>query len=119
MPSPSERDPWLYVQDMLAFAEQAIGYAEQRAPDSLRAEPMRWDALLHKLVLLGEAAVKVPQDLRSLAPSLPWRSIVATRNRVIHAYLGVDAEIVHSIVHDDLPLLVKALQELLQQGPKR
>lgn len=117
MPSASERDPWLYVEDMLGFAEQAGAYAGNREADALRTDAMRWDALLHKLVLLGEASAKVPESIRRLAPDLPWRNIVATRNRVIHAYLGVDAEIVHSIVRDDLPALIAALHLLLLQRP--
>ena len=117
MRSASERDPWLYVDDMRHFAERVQAYAGDKSAEALCSEPMRWDALLHNLALLGEACSKVPDAIRQLAPGLPWRSLIATRNRVIHAYLGVDSDIVHSIVRDDLPVLREALRALLQQRP--
>ncbi len=44
---------------------------------------------------------------------IPWRAIIGTRNRVVHAYLGIDDDVIWSIVNDDIPELVPALQALL------
>jgi uncharacterized protein with HEPN domain len=44
-----------------------------------------FDATLRKLELIGEAARNVPEEIRSLAPGIPWRQIIATRNRIVHA----------------------------------
>ena len=74
---------------------------------------MRYDAILRNLELIGEAATHVPETLRAMAPDVPWRQIVATRNRVAHAYLGISADTVLSILHDDLPVLDLALRALL------
>ena len=69
------------------------------------------DATLRNLELVGEAAPRVPDAVRDLAP--PWRKIVGTRNRLIHAYLGIEAEAVWSIVLKDVPALRKSLEILL------
>lgn len=74
---------------------------------------MRYDAILRNLELIGEAATHVPEALRAMAPGVPWRQIVATRNRVAHAYLGISADTVWSILRDDLPALDLALRALL------
>jgi len=78
---------------------------------------MRYDAILRNLELIGEAATHVDDALRALAPDIPWRLIVATRNRVAHAYLGIAPETVWSILRDDLPPLVNALHALLAALP--
>jgi uncharacterized protein with HEPN domain len=39
--------------------------------------------------------------------------VIATRNRLIHAYLGIDLDTVWSIVRDDVPALRRALIALL------
>ena len=39
--------------------------------------------------------------------------MIATRNRLIHAYLGIDDDTVWSIVTDDVPALRQGLAELL------
>ncbi|HRQ08959.1 MAG TPA: DUF86 domain-containing protein [Nitrosomonas europaea] len=40
--------------------------------------------------MIGEAATHIPDDIRSAHPDIPWRMIIATRNRLIHGYLGID-----------------------------
>ena len=49
-----------------------------------------FDAILRNLELIGEAATHVPEDARAQNPEIPWRRLVATRNRLIHGYLGLD-----------------------------
>ena len=71
-----------------------------------------YDATLRNLELIGEAATHVPPEVRERYPTVPWRLLVATRNRLIHAYLGVDDDTVWSIVVDDVPELLTALQEV-------
>ena len=119
MPSPSERpavrDPWLFVGDMLAFTETALRYAGAHGPDALEADRMRWDAILRNIELLGEAANQVPADIQLLAPELPWRTLVGVRNRLAHAYLHVEPEVIHRILQVNLPALRVQLQALLQQ----
>ncbi|WP_293688772.1 DUF86 domain-containing protein, partial [Thiolapillus sp.] len=45
-------------------------------------------------------------------PEVPWRLIIATRNRLIHAYLGIDDDTIWSIIQDDIPELLSALENL-------
>ncbi|RZL38335.1 MAG: DUF86 domain-containing protein [Rubrivivax sp.] len=109
----SERDTRLYIEDMLEFCGKALAYSSTLTEATLTAEAMRYDAILRNLELIGEAATHVPEALRAWTPDIPWRQIVATRNRVAHAYLGISADTVWSILHDDLPALDLALSALL------
>ena len=43
---------------------------------------------------------------------IPWRQLIATRNRIIHAYLGLDNDILWSIIQTDIPQLLQELQAL-------
>lgn len=74
---------------------------------------MRYDATLRNVELIGEAATHVPDSIRPLAPDIPWREIVGTRNRLAHAYLGIEASTVWLIVRAHLPRLHAQLGELL------
>ena len=113
MPSPSERDPRLYVEDMIEFCDRVLDYTRGVDPVGFAADRMRYDATLRNLELLGEAATHVGQEVRDRAPGLPWRQVIATRNRLIHAYLGIDDDIIWSIVTDDVPALRRGLAALL------
>ena len=62
--------------------------------------------------LIGEAATHIPVEIREANPDIPWRMIVATRNRLIHGYLGIDDDTLWSIVQDDIPNLVRSLRSI-------
>lgn len=105
----------MYLEDMLEFCDAVLAYTAGQDARSLAADAMRLDATLRKLSLIGEAATRVPEDIRALAPDIPWRKIVATRNRMIHAYQTTEMSPLWSIVSSDVPALRLSLQALLQR----
>jgi len=52
-------------------------------------------------------------EVRAENPDIPWWKVIATRNRLIHAYLGIDNDTVWSIIQDDLPELIEGLRRIL------
>lgn len=70
-------------------------------------------AVLHQLMVLGQATKRVSDEYRTAHTDLPWRQIAGTRDRLIHGYDLVDLEIVWRTVTDDLPPLVAALEMLV------
>ncbi len=61
------------------------------------------DAVLRNLEVMGEAASKLPEEFRKKHPEVEWRKIIGMRNKLIHGYDDVDAEIVWNAVEKDLP----------------
>jgi uncharacterized protein with HEPN domain len=55
--------------------------------------------------------------VRQAHPDVPWRRIIATRNRLIHGYLGIDNDTLWSIVVTDIPSLLPALRAVPQHTP--
>ena len=64
---------------------------------------------MRNLELLGEAATHIPEAIRLANPQIPWRLIIATRNRLIHGYLGIDNDTLWSIIRIDVPALLPQL----------
>ena len=63
--------------------------------------------------VLGEAASKVPPNLRVRYPDLPWTEMIAVRNRVAYAYFNVDLAILYRTASDVLPGLLPGLERML------
>lgn len=116
MPSPSERrsqrDWQLYLNDMEEFARRAISYCAELSQDDFYANRLVQDAVLRNIELIGEAATRIPQDVRDAYPSIAWRQIVAMRNQLIHGYLGIELEIVWDVVQVELPSLLEQCVQL-------
>ncbi|BBE11054.1 hypothetical protein HH1059_12540 [Halorhodospira halochloris] len=76
------------------------------------ASSLTYDATLCNLELIGEAATHISDEVRDEHPEIPWRMIIATRNRLIHGYLGIDDDTLWSIIQDDVPRLLPQLKAL-------
>lgn len=112
MSEPAAREWRFFVDDMVAFAQKVIAYTHALDQAGFVASELNYDATLRNLELIGEAATHVPEDVRSANPQIPRRLVIATRNRLIHGYLGIDNDTLWSIVSSDVPALLPALGAL-------
>lgn len=70
-------------------------------------------AILHQLLVMGEAVKRLSQDFRSHHFEIPWTPIARMRDKLIHAYDIVDFEEVWKTVNTDVPNLLTLLEPLL------
>jgi len=110
-----EREWRFYLDDMMDFARRVLDYTNELDQAAFLADQRTYDATLRNLELIGEAATNLPESVRAAHPEVPWRLVIATRNRLIHAYLGIDDDTVWSIVQDEVPDLLKKLEQIQAQ----
>ena len=72
---------------------------------------------MRNLELIGEAATHIPDKIRHSNPKIPGGNLIATRNCLIHGYLGIDNDTLWSIIKDDIPALRRELRNLKNQCP--
>ena len=81
--------PWrFYVSDMIECCEKVRAWTAGLDRATFVSDDRTYDATLRNLELIGEAATHVPKAVRAAHPEIPWRSIIATRNRLIHSYVN-------------------------------
>ncbi len=78
------------IEDMLRAARKILEYARGASRETLPTVPMRLDAVLYEIVVLGEAARRLSPDLRERHPGVPWRDIIGMRSVVTHGYDQID-----------------------------
>lgn len=111
--SDNSKHEWrFYIDDMIDFAQKVMVYTEGLDKAGFEASGMTYDATLRNLELIGEAATHIPDEVRAAHPEIPWRMIIATRNQLIHGYLGIDNDTLWSIIQDDVPELLPMLKSL-------
>lgn len=101
-----------YLDDMIGFAEKAITYTDGLDQAGFVASGLNYDATVRNLELIGEAATNIPDEIRQKYPQIPWRLVVATRNKLIHGYLGIDNDTLWSIIQTDVPALLDELHRM-------
>ena len=60
---------------------------------------------MHLIQVIGEAAAGLSDGFIAQHPEVPWRQIIATRNRVVHGYFEVDLDILWDVAIIDVPEL--------------
>lgn len=73
---------------------------------------MRQDAIIRKLEIIGEAVKQLSAETRARRPKIPWKQIAGMRDRLTHAYFGVDLGLVWRVIERDLPELETAVAVL-------
>lgn len=100
------------LRHMIEAAEAASQLVAGRHRGDLDADLALRLALARAIEIIGEAASRVSADLRSATPSIPWKSIVSTRNRLVHAYFDIDLDFLWETAIHELPPLLLSLQSL-------
>lgn len=112
MSDAAAREWRFYLGDMIDFAQKVIAYTAGLDQAAFVASGLNYDATVRNLELIGEAATHIPEAVRAENPQIPRRQVIATRNRLIHGYLGIDNDTLWSIVRDDIPPLFDKLVAL-------
>ena len=109
------RDFTDYINDILSSIEEVSEFTSGMSPDEFMKDKKTVNAVIRSLEVLGEAARKVPDDLRIKAPHVPWKKMTGMRNKLIHEYFGVDLDIVWTVIKEELPPLSSPLKKLLAE----
>ena len=104
---------------MINFCQRIGDYTAGLDKAMFVASAMPYDATLRNIELIGRAAAHIPETVLNAHPGIPWQTIVGTRNRYIHAYPGIDNDIVWDFVYNDVRALLPALRNLLDTTDDR
>ena len=111
----SSRDDRVRLLDILTAIDEIERHVGNRSKRAFVDDMTATDAVAYRLVIIGEAVSRLPPELLAFEPGVPWAEIRALRNRLVHAYFGVDLDIMWSIVQIDLLPLQAATKRLLDR----
>jgi len=110
----SKRSDRLLLQDILGSIEKITVYITHMDYEAFEEDSRTVDAVIRNLEIIGEAAIRLSPELKTVNPGIEWRKIAGLRHRIVHAYFGVDLAIVWQILGHDIPKLRKELEEILK-----
>ena len=70
-------------------------------------------AILHQLMVMGEAVKRLSPDIRARHPEIPWSLVAGMRDKLIHGYDIVDLDEVWRTADVDVPDLLSLIEPLL------
>lgn len=101
-----------HLLDILKAARPAIDFKGPVDKAEFLEDAKTQSAVLHQLLIIGEAVKRISPEFRAAHPEVPWKLIAGTRDKLIHFYEGVDLEEVWKMVIADLPELIRLIEPL-------
>jgi uncharacterized protein with HEPN domain len=104
------------VLDLIRAARLIMMFRQGMDEAEFMADVKTQSAILHQLMVMGEAVKRLSMPYRDQHPHIPWKSIAGMRDVLIHAYDIVDLEEVWKTASEDIPHLLSSLEQLLPNG---
>ncbi|MFQ5805894.1 MAG: DUF86 domain-containing protein [Phycisphaerae bacterium] len=101
--------------DIARAARLASDFVNGMDQDAFLRDRKTQSAVVHQLLLLGEAVKRLSADFRSGHGEIPWALIAGMRDKLIHAYDEVDLDEVWKTVERDIPDLITKIDSLLPE----
>ncbi|MDD1728561.1 MAG: DUF86 domain-containing protein [Methanospirillum sp.] len=107
------RDGLVFLEDMLIAAEKIITYTQGLTSSDISINEEKTEAILYNLLVLGEAAKGIPENIRVRYQEIPWRFITGMRDKIIHQYWGINQIQIYKTVTEEIPQLISILKPIL------
>jgi len=99
--------------DIYNAANKVVAFSEGFDRKSFFADDRTQSAVLHQLMIIGEALKRLSPDFRAKHPDIRWTPMAGMRDVLIHAYDTVDLDEVWRTVTHEVPALLVSLKPLL------
>ena len=108
-----KRNYKLFIKDIISAMKSIEKFVEGLSLDKVKEDDKTSSAVIRKFEIIGEAKRHVPENLKENYPDIPWKRMAGMRDRLIHAYFGVDYRLVWEAIKIDIPNLKPRLEEIL------
>jgi len=109
----SKRSPQLLLEDIVESANKILLYTAGLSFEQFLADGKTVDAVVRNFEIIGEAANRLPEEIKEQYPGTDWLRIRGFRNRIVHDYMGIDYKIVWLIKENFLPSMISEIRNIL------
>ncbi|KZN95634.1 MULTISPECIES: HepT-like ribonuclease domain-containing protein [Aeribacillus] len=108
-----QREPKVFLQDILAAAEKIEKYTKGLSYDDFLNKDLVSDAVIKNILVIVEATKNIPNEIRETHPHIEWRKMAGMRDMMIHGYFSINYRIVWDVVQNKIPKLKLHVEQLL------
>ena len=112
------RDYRDYLQDILDAVNDIESFVDGLTYEEFIKDRKTLNAVVRSIEIIGEASKNIPETMKAKYKELPWKQMAGMRDKLIHAYFGVDVEMLWKAVKENIPPLRRSIQQMLKDLEK-
>ena len=111
----SKREPELLLKDIEESIKKIKVYTKGMSFEMFQNDDKTIDAVIRNFEIIGEAANRIPDEIKEKFTEVNWHRIRGFRNRIVHDYMGVDLEIIWEIIEKNIDELQEQIEEIIRR----
>ena len=109
------RDYRDFLADIVGACRSLIRFVEGMTLEAYLGDEKTRYAVMRAYEIMGEAVRHIPDSLKAANPDIPWATMSAVRNRIVHAYFGIDDTILFTTIAEELTDLLPRVAALARE----
>ena len=73
-----------YIQDIIDSIKETEEFTTEMSIKDFKKDKKTVNAVIRSLEIMGEAAKKIPDDIRKKHFQIPWKEMAGIRDKLIH-----------------------------------
>lgn len=108
-----------YLEDIFTAIASALRFTHGMTFEAFDADEKTVYATVRALEIMGEAAKRVPAEVRGRYPEIPWRNMAGIRDVMIHEHDRLERAVIWKTVQSDLPAVEPEVMRALEMERQR
>jgi uncharacterized protein with HEPN domain len=106
------RDYGFYLKDILSALDSIEKFTAGMDFEAFKQDDKTSSAVIRKFEIIGEAAKQIPDSIKKQYPEVPWNDMAGMRDKLIHAYFGIDYELVWKTIKQRIPKITPVIRKI-------
>jgi uncharacterized protein with HEPN domain len=104
----------LYLKDIIEAASKVQRYTESITKFAeFKTDEFTIDAVLHNLMIIGEAERNIPSEIKEKYPEVDWKGAKHLRNLIAHVYFALNIHRIWDFIQNDIASLKAQIENIL------
>ena len=108
----------IYLEDMLNAINEIENSTKDITFEAFLNNYEKINSVAYDVLIIGEAANKLPNSFQAENPQIPWRVLCDIRNKHIHEYQTVKPDKLWKMAKSSLPKIKDLLKGVLKELPE-